>query len=109
LLALYRGETLPAVTYGPRDYAWWSHGSENRQRIEAAKRYWTELYDGPLPILNLPADRRRPAQHTFQGDFTGFFLEPELLRAARGFAARQRVSMFTLVLATWFLVLRRLA
>ncbi|MBU0886783.1 MAG: amino acid adenylation domain-containing protein [Alphaproteobacteria bacterium] len=109
LIALYRGKRLPPVAYQPRDYAWWSHGPENRQRLEDARRYWTALYDGSLPMLDLPADRRRPAYHTFEGDLVGFHLDQDLLRAARKFAAGQRVSMFTLVLAAWFLTLRRLA
>lgn len=109
LFALHCGEDLAPLRYQLRDYAWWSHTDDNRQRLASAKSYWQSLYADSLPKLDLPADRRRPAYHTFRGDIVGFELDPELLGEARKFAANQRVTMFTLVLTTWFVVLSRLA
>ncbi|MGM0561821.1 MAG: amino acid adenylation domain-containing protein [Pseudomonadota bacterium] len=109
LFALYWGEELAPLRYQLRDYAWWSHKEENRERLAAAESYWQSLYADSLPKLDLPSDRRRPAYHTFKGEISGFELDPSLLAEARSFAADQRVTMFTLVLSTWFLVLSRLA
>ncbi|WP_114089624.1 non-ribosomal peptide synthetase [Thalassospira profundimaris] len=108
LLALYRGQTLPPLRYQLRDYACWSQQPENLERLEKARDYWLSLYQGPLPKLDLPSDRRRPAVHSFKGDIIGFELDPALLKSARKFASDQRVTMFSLMMATWFAVLGRI-
>ena len=109
LHSLYLGQALAPLPYQLRDYAWWNQQPESLKRLESARDYWLSLYQGPLPKLDLPADRRRPAFHTFKGEITSFELHPDLLKSARGFASDQRVSMFSLVMATWFAVLGRIA
>lgn len=109
LFDLYRGTTLPPLTRQLHDYAVWSQSAENQARLEDAKNYWHSLYRGALPKFDLPSDRRRPAFHTFTGDITSFEVDDSLLADARKFAAGQRVTMFTLILSTWFTVLSRLA
>ncbi|WP_404420596.1 amino acid adenylation domain-containing protein [Thalassospira australica] len=109
LLAIYRGQPLPPVPYQLRDYAWWSHLPESRKRLETARDYWLSLYQGPLPRLDLPSDRKRPAFHSFTGEIVAFDLDPAVLKSARKFASDQRVTMFSLMMATWFAVLGRIA
>ncbi|WP_417815544.1 amino acid adenylation domain-containing protein [Thalassospira alkalitolerans] len=109
LFAFYRGNAPQALKYQLRDYAYWSHQPENRKRLADARDYWQALYQGPLPKLDLPSDHRRPAFHSFNGGMAGFELDHNLLKSARKFAAGQRVTMFTLVLGTWFAVLSRLS
>ncbi|WP_417829200.1 amino acid adenylation domain-containing protein [Thalassospira sp.] len=109
LRALHLGQALAPLPYQLRDYAWWSQQPESLKRLESARDYWLSLYQGPLPKLDLPSDRRRPAFHTFKGEITGFELDPDLLKSARKFASDQRVSMFSLMMTIWFAVLGRIA
>jgi len=109
LFELYLGKTLLPLKYQLSDYALWSQRGENQARLADAKNYWQAKYRGALPMINLPSDRRRPAFHTFNGEITSFELDSNLLADARKFAATQRVTMFTLILSTWFAVLSRLA
>lgn len=108
LLALYRGEALAPLRYQLCDYACWTRQPESLKRLEKARDYWLSLYQGPLPKLDLPSDRRRPAVHSFRGEIIGFELDPALLKSARKFASDQRVTMFSLIMATWFAVLGRI-
>jgi amino acid adenylation domain-containing protein len=108
LLALYRGQVLAPLPYQLRDYAYWSQQPESLKRLETARDYWLSLYQGPLPKLDLPSDRRRPAFHSFRGEIVAFDIDPALLKSARKFASDQRVTMFSLMMATWFAVLGRI-
>ncbi|MET4735318.1 amino acid adenylation domain-containing protein [Thalassospira sp. MBR-102] len=108
LLALYRGQVLAPLPYQLRDYAYWSQQPESLKRLETARDYWLSLYQGPLPKLDLPSDRRRPAFHSFRGEIVAFEIDPVLLKSARKFASDQRVTMFSLMMATWFAVLGRI-
>ena len=109
LFGLYTGTELPPLKYQLQDYAWWSQTDDSRQRLAAARNYWQSLYADHLPKLDLPSNRPRPAYHTFNGEITSFAVDAELLGNARKFAASNRVTMFTLVMATWFTVLGRMA
>ncbi|MEJ5866001.1 amino acid adenylation domain-containing protein, partial [Pseudomonas farsensis] len=58
---------LPALAVGYADYAVWQ-----RQWLEQGERqrqleYWCRQLAGELPVLQLPADRARPAQPSYQG------------------------------------------
>lgn len=108
LLAIYRRQALPPLPYQLRDYAYWSQQPESLKRLETARDYWLSLYQGPLPKLDLPSDRRRPAIHSFTGEIVAFDIDLAVLKSARKFASDQRVTMFSLMMATWFAVLGRI-
>lgn len=109
--ALYQGQALPAPRGYLHDYALQCQREleQGVDRLQQSRDYWLGQYQGPLPLLDLPADRRRPPQHSYHGGMSGFNLPPELVREARTFAAQQRVTMFSLVLSAWALLLQRLA
>lgn len=106
---VYSGKALPPLGYQLNDYAWWSQNEENTKRIAAARDYWQSIYAGSLPKLDLPSDRPRPAYHSFNGAITSLVIDQDLLTKARKFASAHRVTMYTLVMATWFTLLGRLA
>ncbi len=109
VISIYIGKTLPPLGYQLNDYAWWSQNEENTKRIAAARDYWQSIYSGTLPKLDLPSDRPRPAYHSFNGAITSLVIDQDLLTQARKFAATHRVTMYTLVMATWFTLLGQLA
>ncbi|MEI8394797.1 MAG: amino acid adenylation domain-containing protein [Rhodospirillaceae bacterium] len=110
LHALYAGNTeLPPPGLQPKDYAWWSKHGEGATAIETARRYWLERYPLPLPALELPGNRARPPRHTWRGANIGFEVEAATVQALRGFARSRRTTPFTVMLATWALLLHRYA
>lgn len=69
--------------------------------------YWKEKLRGELPILNLHTDKPRPPVQTFAGDLVSFEVEPELYNRLNSFAATQGVTLFTVVLAAFKVLLYR--
>ena len=67
---------------------------ERAQGAEADSRYWVAQYDASVPVLDLPADRSRPAQRTFNSRREDLVVEPELLDAIRKAGAKQGASLF---------------
>ncbi|UED87912.1 non-ribosomal peptide synthetase [Streptomyces profundus] len=113
LSAFYRAEhdgtpaRLPALTLSYADYA-----RERRAAGESAAgardlEHWTRALGGDLPVLALPTDRPRPARMTSDGRATFHALDPELSRAIRELARRQRATPFMALLAGWAAMLRR--
>lgn len=44
-----------------RDYVMWTRNEENLTRMSAHREYWVNRFSGDIPVLELPADRPRPA------------------------------------------------
>jgi amino acid adenylation domain-containing protein len=109
LEALCAGSAGPAPAVQLKDYAWWSREGDGSAMPEEARAYWLNRFQGPLPVLDLPADRPRPASPTWQADCVDFSIEPKMIGRLRGFAASLRTTPFAVVTTAWALTLSRYA
>ncbi|SMH47742.1 non-ribosomal peptide synthetase [Azospirillum agricola] len=62
-----RDPDLPPLPIQQRDATAWQAGRLADGALEADRRYWLDRLGGPLPVLELPADRPRPPVQTFNG------------------------------------------
>ncbi len=67
--AYVEGETpqLPALKIQYKDYAAWHNQELVSDDIAPHKAYWLKQFEEEVPILELPADKERPAVKTFNG------------------------------------------
>ncbi|OBR47788.1 non-ribosomal peptide synthetase [Paraburkholderia tropica] len=104
-----REAALEPIDIQYADFAAWQHawlsGGEERRQIA----YWRERLGSDHPVLELPADRPRPAVQTFRGDYHRFSLDPALSARLREFCRTQGVTLFMTVTAALFVLLRRYA
>lgn len=70
--------------------------------------YWQRKLHLPLPVLELPIDFKRPIIATDRGDCIRFNLPENLVKSARKIAARNKTSLFSLLLAAYSILLQRL-
>ena len=95
---------VPDIQYA--DFVGWESRYEDRPDFRTALDYWTRQLGDPVPPLNLPTDRPRPASMTWRGARVGIELEPTTVQAARALARASGVSMFQLHLAVTLITLR---
>ena len=57
---LYQGTALAPVRYQYRDYSEWLRSSAQQQERQLQGAYWSEVFKGTLPVLELPTDHHRP-------------------------------------------------
>jgi non-ribosomal peptide synthetase component F len=76
-------------------------------RGKELQNYWLEQLDGDLPVLNLPTDRPRPPTPTYQGASLTFSLPAHISNGLRTLAEAEKVSLYTLLLAGWQVLLHR--
>ncbi|GHO45001.1 condensation domain-containing protein [Ktedonospora formicarum] len=69
--------------------------------------YWREKLAGNLPLLNLPFDRPRPPVQTYQGSVHSVSFSPELTASLRDLARSEKVTLFTVVLTAFKILLSR--
>ncbi|MES1241581.1 MAG: non-ribosomal peptide synthase/polyketide synthase [Acidobacteriota bacterium] len=91
---LYSGSTLPELPIQYADFSLWQRGWLRGAALESRISWWREELAGAPAVLDLPADRPRPAVQSFRGATERFSL-PDL----GGLARREGGTLFMVLLA----------
>ena len=102
-----RPSPYPELAVQYADYAAWQRLPQQARRLEAQLGYWKEKLSGPLPVIDLPADRPRPPFQTFRGARERFNMPPDLLASLKAFSNREGVSLFMTLMAAFKVLLHR--
>ena len=89
------------------DFAVWQRGWLQGAVLEQQLEYWREQLGGRLPVLELPADRPRPAVRSYGGANYSFRLSGELSAGLRELSQREGVTLFMTLLAGFQSLLSR--
>ena len=113
LVALYearcagRPAVLPELPIQYADFARWQHERGAEDASSADLDYWRrQLQDAPA-VLELPADRPRPAAQSFRGAQPTFALSRELSHALKALSQREGATLFMTLLAAFNVLLFR--
>jgi amino acid adenylation domain-containing protein len=107
LSALYEGRPLSALPVQYPDFALWQRQWLRGEALEGQLAYWRERLAG-LPVLELPADRPRPAVRDPRGAVRSLALPPEIAAAVARLARREGVTIFMALLGAFQALLARL-
>jgi amino acid adenylation domain-containing protein/thioester reductase-like protein len=113
MAALYdayaRGEAsplaMPVIQYA--DYALWQREQHSDAGLKEQLAYWRRQLKGPLPVLDLPTDRARPATYVFRGTQKGFALPWGLYESLKELSQRSGVTLFMTLLSAFKVLLQR--
>jgi len=89
------------------DFAVWQRSALAGPLGEAQRAYWRERLTGAPPLLDLPTDRARPREQTFQGNAPRFELPAELLESLDDLGRSHGATLFMTMLAAFLVLLRR--
>jgi amino acid adenylation domain-containing protein len=109
--AFTRGEPdpLPPLPVQYADYAAWHRRLVEGPVLAAQSEYWTRTLAGAPELLELPADRPRPARQEFAGASLKVELDEALTAALKTLSQRHGTTLFMTLLAGWAVVLARLS
>jgi len=88
------------------DYALWQREQLSGTQLDGHLGYWTRQLAG-LPVLDLPADRPRPAVQTFTGATTSFTLPAQAVAELRAAASAVGATPFMGLLTVFGALLAR--
>jgi tyrocidine synthetase-3 len=106
---LYQGYELDKPLFQFKDFSEWQQKTEVIQQINSQQKYWKELFNEDIPILNLPNDYERPKTQNFEGkriDFTVDSVDAEKIKIL---ATNEGVSNFMLLLGLFKVFLARIS
>lgn len=98
--------SVPALSYQYTDYVS-SHSQKLETRQEKLWEYWQTQLEGELPILDLPTDKPRPPVQSYQGNTAIFKLDIELIAQLKQLQKSQRVPLYIIMQAAFFVLLYR--
>ncbi|HEX9935717.1 MAG TPA: amino acid adenylation domain-containing protein, partial [Longimicrobium sp.] len=109
--AFARGEPspLPALPVQYADWAAWQRRWLEGGGLDAQMEWWRHALAGAPALLELPADRPRPAVLTHAGADLAFTLPPATVAAARALARGEGATLFMVLLAAYHVLLGRLS
>ena len=74
-----------------------------------AERFWLDQFATPPPALDLPSDRPRPPNKSFNADVESFVLDESLYRDIRRLGAKNGATTFATLFAAFNVLLSRLS
>ncbi|HEU0299248.1 MAG TPA: amino acid adenylation domain-containing protein, partial [Longimicrobium sp.] len=101
-----RAPELPPAGVQYPDFAAWQRRWLEGEQLERQLRWWRERLAG-APVLELPADRPRPATAHFTGRSVDFRLEAETVRGIEALARAEGATPFQVVLGAFQVLLAR--
>ncbi|WP_437742531.1 amino acid adenylation domain-containing protein [Sorangium sp. So ce1504] len=102
-----RPPALAPLALQQADHALWQRQNEQAAARERELSYWRDRLKGPVPPLELPTDRPRPAVQTYAGAREELALPPELVARLSALGRRTGATLFTIVAAGLFSLLHR--
>jgi amino acid adenylation domain-containing protein len=106
-----RPHGLPALPIQYVDFAVWQRGRLEGEEGERQLAWWRERLAGSPEVLQIPADRPRPAVRSFRGGKRPFRLEPALWEKVKSFGQTggqsRGATPFMVTLATFLALLGR--
>ncbi|HEX6751379.1 MAG TPA: non-ribosomal peptide synthase/polyketide synthase [Longimicrobium sp.] len=100
---------LPPLPIQYADYAVWQRRWIEGEVIEAQASYWRQALAGAPALLELPADRPRPARMDHTGASVRVELDETLTAALKALSRRHGTTLYMTLLAGWAAVLSRLS
>lgn len=114
LSLLYREQVLqkdqaipPAVSFS--EYVRYCEEYRSSDELNTTKNYWSRRFSGSIPTLDLPTDKPRPALRTYTGARIDIPVEPATLEKIRQAAASQGLTLFTWMLAAYYVLVYRIS
>jgi amino acid adenylation domain-containing protein len=100
-LAAGRPLSLREPSLQHADYTLWQQGWLESEACAAELAYWRHQLAGPLPVLELPTQRPRPAVPSYRGARLSFAFPEQLSRALKVLSRRESATLFMTLLASF--------
>ncbi|MDB6053786.1 MAG: non-ribosomal peptide synthetase [Verrucomicrobiales bacterium] len=102
-----QSSSLPELPIQYADFAIWQQEEYANKHTQKQLDYWKKQLQGDLPVLEIRADRIRPAVRTYQGDRERRTLSPQLTANLKKLARQESVTLYILLLSIFKTLLHR--
>lgn len=104
---LGQSSSLPELPIQYADFAMWQRDWLRGEVLEEQLSYWRKKLSGALPVLELPADRLRPAVQRYRGATASVDLPETLTRKIKDLSNEEGATLFMTLLAAFKVLVYR--
>ncbi|MGM0508289.1 MAG: amino acid adenylation domain-containing protein [Fusobacteriota bacterium] len=104
---LYLGKKLPKMRIQYKDFTIWQRNFFETEEYKKQESYWLSQFQGELPVLNMPTDKQRPPEQTFEGYRIREYLDEEFTKNLRDFSEKNGVTLYMLMFAAYKVLLNK--
>jgi tyrocidine synthetase-3 len=108
-MRLYAGETLPPLRLQYKDYSQWQQNQEVRDTFKQQENYWTQVFRGDIPVLDISTDYPRPLIQSFEGSLITFELSREQTGKINKISTKEGITVFMFLLAVFNIFLSKIS
>ncbi|HEX8246226.1 MAG TPA: amino acid adenylation domain-containing protein, partial [Longimicrobium sp.] len=102
-----RESPLPELAVQYADYAVWQRALMEGEVLDRQLAYWRQRLAGAPELLELPADRPRPAARTYRGGKVPVELSPTLVERLQALGRSEGATLYMVLLGAWQVLLSR--
>ncbi len=99
--------SLPPLPLQFVDYASWQRTVINKEKLSGERNYWSRTLQGCPAVLELTADRPRPAVQDWHGESLTAVLDEELGAALITLSSTEQATLFEIFMAAFRILLAR--
>ncbi|WP_379155591.1 SDR family NAD(P)-dependent oxidoreductase [Paenibacillus sp. sgz5001063] len=107
LVACYERQPLEELKVQYKDYALWQNELAKGSLIAEQSAYWSNVFKGGIPVLELPLDYERPDSKRLEGRLLRFYLEEDQVKDIKRLAVDSDTTLFMVLLAAFNILLYR--
>lgn len=89
------------------DFAYWQRQNEKSDSFHKHEIYWKSVFEGNIPVLELPVDKPRPPIRTFHGAVVYKDLPQQLYKELNRICVEEDVTLYMVTLTAYFTLLYR--
>lgn len=98
---------LQPLTIQYRDYVRWLESRREETAYARDMAFWLDKLEGAPPMLDIPADFKRPSSMSGLGGMESFRIEPDVYERIGSFCRKERLSVFHFLLTVFKTLLFR--
>jgi len=91
------------------DYSKLQSNLQGSEEYRNAMQYWLDQFQTSVPNLDLPYDRLRPSERTYDGGYEYLTIKDSIRKRIQDLSKETGCSIFTIVLAGFYVLLHRLS
>lgn len=104
---LYGGEQLEPLRIQYKDYTVWQHSQEQKERLQRQEAYWLDMFQGELPVLEMPTDYPRPTVQSYEYQTLEFSFDASKTDGMKQLVSETGTTLFMVLLAAYNVLLHK--